>query len=74
MEVQPAGSVAPYIVDFLCDEAKLIVEVDGTTHGDAHEVKYDHRRTEHLKNSAIVCSAATTRMCLKISTVCWTES
>jgi len=41
--------IPPYIVDFLCDEAKLIVEVDGTTHGDAHEVKYDDQRTEHLE-------------------------
>jgi very-short-patch-repair endonuclease len=40
--------VGTYIVDFLCAEAKLIVEVDGATHGDAHEVAYDERRTAFL--------------------------
>jgi len=33
--------IAPYIVDFLCVEAKLIVEVDGATHGDDYEVRCD---------------------------------
>lgn len=37
-----------YIVDFLCAEAKLIVEVDGATHGTPAEVAYDHRRTAFL--------------------------
>jgi very-short-patch-repair endonuclease len=41
-------AVGPFIVDFLCREKKLIVEVDGATHGDAHEVKYDDRRTAFL--------------------------
>ncbi len=28
----------------------LIIEVDGATHGDAHEIVYDKRRTEYLNN------------------------
>jgi very-short-patch-repair endonuclease len=41
----PIGS---FIVDFLCHDAKLIIEVDGATHGDAHEVAYDEKRTAFL--------------------------
>jgi very-short-patch-repair endonuclease len=36
----------PYIADFLCPEAKLIVEVDGGQHGE--RIAYDKRRTQHL--------------------------
>ncbi len=41
--------LGPYIVDFLCREKKLIVEVDGVTHGDGHEVIADKRRAEFLE-------------------------
>ena len=43
---QPVG---PYIVDFVCRNEKLIVEVDGETHGDAQAVSHDLRRTQFLK-------------------------
>ena len=43
--------VGPYIADFLCFEKKLIVEVDGATHGDAREVVYDGKRTVYLEAS-----------------------
>ena len=43
---QPIG---PYIVDFVCRAEKLIVEVDGMTHGDASDVAYDMRRTLFLE-------------------------
>ena len=39
--------LAPYIVDFSCRSAMLIVEVDGDTHGMTAE--YDARRTTILK-------------------------
>jgi very-short-patch-repair endonuclease len=41
--------IGPFIADFLCHEKKLIVEVDGATHGDAHEVAYDEKRTRYLE-------------------------
>jgi very-short-patch-repair endonuclease len=41
-------TIGPFIVDFLCREKALIVEVDGATHGDAHEVRYDERRSSYL--------------------------
>ena len=40
--------IGPYFTDFACRSVRLIVEVDGATHGDAHEVAYDAKRTEYL--------------------------
>jgi very-short-patch-repair endonuclease len=40
--------IGPYIVDFLCRDSHLIVEVDGDTHSSAPELAYDRRRTEFL--------------------------
>jgi very-short-patch-repair endonuclease len=41
--------VGPFIADFLCFAKKLIVEVDGATHGEAHEIAYDEKRTRYLE-------------------------
>jgi len=38
-----------YIVDFACIARKIAVEVDGATHGEAHEIIYDARRTAYLE-------------------------
>ena len=35
----------PFIADFLCAEARLVVEVDGATHSSEAEVAYDRRRS-----------------------------
>jgi very-short-patch-repair endonuclease len=40
-------AVGPYIVDFLCMEPKLIIEVDGGQH--AERVHDDAQRTEYLR-------------------------
>ena len=37
----------PFIVDFLCADAGLVVEIDGDSH--ATTVGYDARRTEYLQ-------------------------
>ena len=37
-----------FIADFACRSRKLIVEVDGATHGARHELAYDARRTGFL--------------------------
>lgn len=39
--------LGPYIVDFLCFEAQLIVEADGSQHGE--QKVYDQRRTAYLE-------------------------
>jgi very-short-patch-repair endonuclease len=41
--------IAGYSVDFACAEHKLIVEVDGSQHGNDRDVNYDAVRTRKLK-------------------------
>ncbi len=41
--------IGPYVADFLSHEFGLVIEVDGATHGDAHEVTHDQRRTTYLE-------------------------
>ena len=36
-----------YIVDFICTEKRLIIEVDGSVHD--NQMDYDAARTEHLE-------------------------
>ena len=38
--------IGPYIVDFICQSAKLIVELDGSQHIDT--IEYDRQRDEWL--------------------------
>ncbi len=40
--------IKPYIVDFICKELKLIIELDGGQHMDNAE--YDQQRTEYLQS------------------------
>ena len=42
--------LGPYYADFLCRERRLIVEIDGVTHGDDHQVSHDARRTRYLES------------------------
>jgi very-short-patch-repair endonuclease len=41
--------VGPYFADFACREQKLIVEVDGATHGSSAEVQHDERRSAFIE-------------------------
>jgi very-short-patch-repair endonuclease len=41
--------VGSFIADFACRENKLIVEIDGATHGSDEETAYDDRRTRILE-------------------------
>ena len=45
---QPIG---PYIVDFYCPAAKLIIELVGDQHGADEGVEYDAKRTEWLTSN-----------------------
>jgi very-short-patch-repair endonuclease len=40
-----------FIVDFVCLDARLIIEIDGATHGAEAEVRMDARRTRILETS-----------------------
>jgi very-short-patch-repair endonuclease len=39
--------IGPYIVDFVCREKRLVIEIDGRQHMEA--VEYDQKRTEYLE-------------------------
>ena len=40
--------IGGYIVDFVCEEASLVVELDGEQHADPAALRYDEERTEKL--------------------------
>ena len=42
---QPIG---PYIVDFYCSAAKLVIELDRSQHGEESRITYDQNRTRYL--------------------------
>jgi ring-1,2-phenylacetyl-CoA epoxidase subunit PaaD len=42
--------IDPYIVDFACLSKRLVIEVDGGTHGTDEEIARDKRREQHLRD------------------------
>lgn len=40
--------IGPYIADFACRSARLVIEVDGATHSTDHEIAYDKKRDEYM--------------------------
>ena len=42
--------IGPYIVDFLCTEHRLVIEVDGSRHGEPGQIEHDARRDAWLRN------------------------
>ena len=42
--------VGPHIADFCCTELHLMVELDGSVHGEPSQVRSDERRDAHLKS------------------------
>ncbi len=42
--------IGDYIVDFVCLDKKLIIEVDGGYHSEYEQMEKDIHRTEHLKH------------------------
>jgi very-short-patch-repair endonuclease len=42
--------IAKYIVDFICLEKKIIIELDGLQHKREKDIKYDANRDDYLKN------------------------
>ena len=45
--------IGPYIVDFYCVEARLVVELDGAVHDAPSAQAYDAERTRHLNGLGI---------------------
>ena len=58
--------ILDYIVDFICLEKGLVIELDGGYHNDPEQMEYDERRTAHLqrlgytelrfKNEELLCN------------------
>ena len=42
--------IGNYIVDFICIEKKIIIEIDGGQHNQPQDIKYDKARTEYLES------------------------
>ena len=45
--------IGPYIADFACRNAKLVIEIDGATHSSDEEIAVDKWRTEFLEKNGI---------------------
>ena len=45
--------IGNYIADFYCNQAKLVVELDGSQHWTPEEIRYDHNRTQYLQSQGI---------------------
>lgn len=41
--------IGPYIVDFYCASAKLVIELDGSQHYETEGQEYDEKRTAYLE-------------------------
>jgi very-short-patch-repair endonuclease len=58
--------IGPFVADFACVKARLVIEVDGMTHASDEARSYDLRRTQFLRrqgwreirveNSDVLCS------------------
>ena len=42
-----------YIADFYCNQAKLVVELDGSQHCTPEEIRYDNNRTQYLQSQGL---------------------
>lgn len=42
--------IGRYIVDFYCESAKLVIELDGSQHFEEKGLSYDAKRTEYLES------------------------
>jgi len=45
--------VGPYILDFCCEELKLVVEIDGSQHLEPNGIKEDQKRTRFLERRGL---------------------
>jgi very-short-patch-repair endonuclease len=41
--------IGPYVADFYCSAAKLVIEVDGGVHEEEDRIVRDHHRDEYLR-------------------------
>ena len=42
--------IGQYIVDFICREKKVVIEIDGGQHNESENIEYNKQRTKYLEN------------------------
>ncbi len=47
-EIRRQSPIGRYIVDFVCRDKKIIIEIDGGQHNEVNNKEYDNQRTEYL--------------------------
>lgn len=50
LKIRRQHSIGKYIVDFYCEELKLIIEVDGKVHDNLVQANYDYDRDQCLRS------------------------
>ena len=45
--------IGPYIADFYCSQAKLVIELDGSQHYEEREKRYDEARTAYFESCGL---------------------
>ena len=45
--------IGPYIVDFVCQRARLVLEIDGVQHYEKESYAYDEARTRYLEGQGL---------------------
>jgi very-short-patch-repair endonuclease len=53
--------IGKFVVDFYCAEKKIVVEIDGATHGTEAEIRHDLKREKFLKNLGLNIKRYTNR-------------
>ncbi|HBQ82017.1 MAG TPA: cytosine methyltransferase [Bacteroidales bacterium] len=43
-------SIGSYIVDFCCPSEKLVIELDGDSHGEYHKIQEDENRDKYIES------------------------
>ena len=49
-EIRRQSPIGNYIVDFVCRDKKIIIEIDGGQHNELQNILNDNIRTEYLKS------------------------
>lgn len=48
-EIRRQSPIGNYIVDFVCRNKKIIIEIDGVQHNKLENIEYDKKRTAYLE-------------------------
>jgi len=47
-------SIGSYIVDFCCPSEKLVIELDGDSHGEYHKIQDDENRDKYIESLGFI--------------------